>query len=211
MIGVVTGAQAQVWYDAVITGQDAHAGTTPPASRRDALVATARIIDLVDTLMRSRGEEGRGTVGQLAVLPNSRNVIPGEVRFSVEFRHPRTEDVERLDSEFSQRARAVAEAAGVAFDLERLFILPAQAFDPDCVGLVRQAAQKLGLPCRDIVSGAAHDAVYAARRVPAAMIFTPCKDGLSHNELESIEPEEAEAGAQVLFEVVLARAGVSRA
>ena len=90
-IGIVTGAQAQVWYDAVATGQDSHAGTTPPSARRDALVAAARVIDLVDRIMREHGEDGRGTVGQLVVSPNSRNVIPGEVRFSVEFRHPDTD------------------------------------------------------------------------------------------------------------------------
>ncbi len=87
-IGIVTGAQAQVWYDAVATGQESHAGTTPPEARKDALVCAARVIDLVDRMMRARGEAGRGTVGQLQVFPNSRNVIPGEVRFSVEFRHP---------------------------------------------------------------------------------------------------------------------------
>jgi len=92
-IGIVTGGQAQIWYDAVVTGQDAHAGTTPPSTRRDALVSTARMVDLVDRLMRARGEDGRGTVGQVSVLPNSRNVVPGEVRFSVEFRHPDAAEV----------------------------------------------------------------------------------------------------------------------
>ena len=103
-IGIVTGAQAQVWYDAVVTGQDAHAGTTPPSARRDALVCAARIIDLVDRMMRARGEDGRGTVGQLHVLPNSRNVVPGEVRFSVEFRHPDTAEIDRLAAQFPREA-----------------------------------------------------------------------------------------------------------
>ncbi|MGE0420463.1 MAG: hydantoinase/carbamoylase family amidase, partial [Acetobacteraceae bacterium] len=101
-IGVVTGAQSQVWYDAVATGQDAHAGTTPPSARRDALVCAARIIDRVDYLMRRYGENGRGTVGQLLVSPNSRNVIPGEVRFSVEFRHPEDLVVDDLDATFAR-------------------------------------------------------------------------------------------------------------
>jgi N-carbamoyl-L-amino-acid hydrolase len=210
-IGVVTGAQAQVWYDAVIKGQDAHAGTTPPASRRDALVAAARVIDLVDRLMRGFGEDGRGTVGQLSVLPNSRNVIPGEARFSVEFRHYDANHVDKLDEQFSREAAAIAEKCRVSLSLERLFKIPAQAFDPECVDLVRQAAGRLGFPAREIISGAAHDAVYVARRVPTAMIFTPCKDGLSHNEEESILPHEAEAGCQVLFEVVVARANALRA
>jgi len=205
-IGIVTGAQSQVWYDAVAIGQDSHAGTTPPSTRKDALVCAARIIDLVDRMMRARGEDGRGTVGQLHVLPNSRNVIPGEVRFSVEFRHPLDAEVDRLDVQFPREAGFIARDCGVKLELTRLFKIPAQPFDPACVDLVRQGAAKLGYTAREIVSGAGHDAVYVARHVPTAMIFTPCKDGLSHNEAESIQPGEAEAGAQVLFEAILARA-----
>jgi N-carbamoyl-L-amino-acid hydrolase len=205
-IGIVTGGQAQVWYDAVATGQDSHAGTTPPSTRRDALVCAARVIDLVDRIMRARGEDGRGTVGQLVVSPNSRNVVPGEVRFSVEFRHPDAAEVDRIAAEFAAHTQALAQECGVELGLTELFRIPAQPFDPSCVGLVRQAASRLGYSAREIVSGAGHDAVYVAQHVPTAMIFTPCKDGLSHNEAESIEPEQAEAGAQVLFEAVLARA-----
>jgi len=208
-IGIVIGAQAQVWYDAVAIGQDSHAGTTPPSARKDALVCAARIIDLVDRMMRARGEEGRGTVGQLHVLPNSRNVIPGEVRFSVEFRHPTDAEVDRLDAQFPREAGFIARDCGVKLELTQLFKIPAQPFDPACIGLVRHGASRLGYTAREIVSGAGHDAVYVARHVPTAMIFTPCKDGLSHNEMESIQPGEAEAGAQVLFEAVLARANRS--
>jgi N-carbamoyl-L-amino-acid hydrolase len=205
-VGVVTGAQAMVWYDAVVTGQDSHAGTTPPSARKDALVCAARVVDLVDRMMRARGEDGRGTVGQLLVSPNSRNVVPGEVRFSVEFRHPDAAEVDRLDAQFPREAGFIARDCGVTLGLTQLFKIAAQAFDPACVDLVRQGAATLGYSTRDIVSGAGHDAVYVARHVPTAMIFTPCKDGLSHNEAESIEPGEAEAGAQVLLQAVLARA-----
>ena len=205
-IGIVAGGQAQVWYDAVTTGQDSHAGTTPPSTRKDALVCAARIIDLVDRMMRARGEDGRGTVGQLMVVPNSRNVVPGEVRFSVEFRHPDPAEIDRLDAQFPQEAQVIARDCGVKLDLTTLFRIPAQPFDPGCIDLVRQGAAKMGYTTRDIVSGAGHDAVYVARHIPTAMIFTPCKDGLSHNEAESIEPSEAEAGTQVLFEAVVARA-----
>jgi N-carbamoyl-L-amino-acid hydrolase len=208
-IGIVTGAQAQVWYDAVTVGQDSHAGTTPPSARKDALVCAARIIDLVDRMMRARGEDGRGTVGQLTVSPNSRNVIPGEVRFSVEFRHPDPSEVDRLDAQFPREAQFIARDCGVTLELTTLFRIPAQPFDFGCVELVRQGAARAGYSTRDIVSGAGHDAVYVARHIPTAMIFTPCKDGLSHNEAESIEPEEATAGAQVLFEAVVARANRS--
>ena len=205
-IGIVTGAQAQVWWDAVLIGQDSHAGTTPPSTRRDALLGAARIIDLVDRVMRARGEDGRGTVGFLQVVPNSRNVIPGEVRFSVEFRHPETEEIEKLANDFPKLAQGIADELRLGLTLTELFRFPHQPFDPGCVALVRQAAARLGLPAREMVSGAGHDAVYVARHVPTAMIFTPCKDGLSHNEAESILPEEAAAGCQVLFEAVVARA-----
>ena len=205
-IGIVTGAQAQVWYEAVVTGQDSHAGTTPPSARRDALVCAARIIDLVDRMMRARGEDGRGTVGQMVVKPNSPNVIPGEVRFSVEFRHPDSAEIERIAAQFPREAGFIARDCGTPLALRELFHIPAQPFDPDCIALVRQATERLGLSSREIVSGAGHDAVYVARHIPTAMIFTPCKDGLSHNEAESILPEEAEAGCQVLFEAIVARA-----
>jgi len=205
-IGIVTGAQAQVWYDAVIYGQESHAGTTPPSARRDALVAAAKVITLVDELMRARGEDGRGTVGFLQIPRASRNVIPGEVRFSVEFRHPVDAEITSLAATFPEQARGLVEAHGCRLELQELFVIPAQPFDPSCIDLVRKAAERLGLPAREIISGAGHDAVYVARSVPTAMIFVPCKDGLSHNEAESILPEEAEAGCQVLFEAVLARA-----
>lgn len=205
-IGIVTGAQAQVWWDARITGQDAHAGTTPPSARRDALVAAAGVIALVDRTMRARGEDGRGTVGFLKLEPNSRNVIPGEVTFSIEFRHPDSADIAALAESFPAEATALVAATGCRLELTPVLHYDAQPFDADCVALVEQAAARLGYPAQRIVSGAGHDAVYVARRMPAAMIFTPCKDGLSHNEAESIQPEEAAAGCQVLFEAVLARA-----
>ena len=162
-IGIVTGGQAQVWFDAVVTGQESHAGTTPPAARRDALVGAARIIDLVDQMMRARGNDGRGTVGQLTVSPNSRNVVPGEVRFTVEFRHPNEAEIARTAIEFRREAQGVARAANLVLELDELFRIPAQPFDPGCLALVRQAAARLGLSTRDIVSGAAHDAIYVAR------------------------------------------------
>jgi N-carbamoyl-L-amino-acid hydrolase len=209
LVGIVTGAQAQVWYDCVAWGQDSHAGTTPPSARKDALVGAARVITHVDALMRARGEDGRGTVGFLQVIPNSRNVVPGEVRFSVEFRHPDSAEIEKLAASFPDEARRLVAETGGRLDITELFRFPAQPFDASCVDLVREAARRNGYAAREIVSGAGHDAVYVARRVPTAMIFTPCKDGLSHNEAESILPEEAEAGCQVLFEAVVARANRS--
>jgi N-carbamoyl-L-amino-acid hydrolase len=213
-IGVVTGAQAQIWYEATVTGQDSHAGTTPPIARKDALLTAARIIELVNTTMREAGDKsisdlGRGTVGRLYVLPNSPNVIPGEVRFTIDFRNPDDARIVEISETFPQKAEAIAAANGCTLSLKTVFRVQAQPFDPECVALVRHAAEKLGYTHRDIVSGAGHDAVHTATRIPTAMIFTPCKDGLSHNEAESILPEEAEAGTQVLFEAVVARANRS--
>jgi N-carbamoyl-L-amino-acid hydrolase len=205
-IGIVTGAQAMAWYDLALTGRESHAGTTPPSRRRDALVGAARVIALVDRLMRGQGEDGRGTVGYLAVEPNSRNVVPGTVTFSAEFRHPTDAVIDALDRRFESETRAIAAEMTLDLAFTRIFRYPAQAFDAACVALVREAARRLGYPAREIVSGAGHDACAVARIIPTAMIFVPCKDGLSHNEAESILPEHAAAGAQVLFEAVLARA-----
>lgn len=210
-IGIVTGAQALIWYEAEVLGQDSHAGTTPAIVRRDALLTAARIIELVDTIMREEGtggitDTGRGTVGRLAVFPNSPNVIPGQVRFTIDFRNPSDARIAEIAASFPAKAEALAAANGTTLSLTPVFRVPAQPFDAGCVALVEQAAAKLGLSARKMVSGAGHDAVHVATRIPTAMIFTPCKDGLSHNEEESITQDEAAAGAQVLFEAVLARA-----
>jgi N-carbamoyl-L-amino-acid hydrolase len=205
-IGIVTGAQAMVWFDATITGQDSHAGTTPPDARRDALAGAAEIILLVERIMRSLGDAGRGTVGRLTVHPNSPNVVPGEIRFGCEFRHPDDAVIESIVTDFPRQATELATARGLTLYLTPVFRVAATPFDPACIDLVRQACARLGYPAREMVSGAGHDAVHVATIIPTAMIFTPCKDGLSHNEAESITPEEAEAGTQILLDVVLARA-----
>jgi N-carbamoyl-L-amino-acid hydrolase len=206
-IGIVTGAQAQIWLRATVTGRESHAGTTPPSARRDALAGAARMVLSVQRIMREAGESGRGTVGSLSVLPGSPNVIPGEVRFTAEFRHPSDDVVAAQAERFRAEAAAVAAEEGLALAIEDRFRIPAQPFDAGCVALVRDAAARLGLSAMEIVSGAGHDAVHVAPVVPSAMIFVPCRDGLSHNEAESIEPGEAADGAAMLLEAVLARAG----
>ncbi len=111
-----------------------------------------------------------------------------------------------LIERFPGEAQAIAAARDLTLTIRTSFRVAATPFDPACVSLVREACTRLGYAAREIVSGAGHDAVHVASVIPTAMIFTPCKDGLSHNEAESITPEEAEAGAQVLLDVVLARA-----
>ena len=207
-IGVVTGALGQRWFDVAVTGMNAHAGPTPMGSRRDALLAAARLVGEVNRIAREQGPDGRGTVGYLQVSPNSRNVIPGEARFSVDFRHPTEAGLTAMERALRAACTAVAQEHGVEVAAEEVVQFLPCRFDAACVGAVRAAAAALGLSHRDIVSGAGHDAVYVAGVAPAAMIFVPCKGGVSHNEIEDARPEHLAAGCDVLLHAMLARAGV---
>lgn len=208
-IGVVTGALGQRWFDVTVTGMNAHAGPTPMGSRRDALLAAARLVGEVNRIAREQGPDGRGTVGYLQVSPNSRNVIPGEARFSVDFRHPTEVGLAAMERALRAACVAVARELCVEVAAEEVVQFAPCRFDAACVDAVRAAAAALGLSHRDIVSGAGHDAVYVAGVAPAAMIFVPCKDGVSHNEIEDARPEHLAAGCDVLLRAMLARAGVA--
>ena len=208
-IGLVTGALALRWYDCLWTGQDAHAGPTPMQARHDALRGAARLVEAVHELALRFAPDGRGTVGFMQVMPNSRNVIPGRVRMSVDLRHPDDAALAAMDAELRSAARAIGADLRLECEVRQVASFAACRFDPRCVDQVRAAANAFGYPHREIVSGAGHDAVYVARVAPTAMIFIPCKDGISHNELEDARPEHVEAGANVLLHAVLARAGLS--
>ncbi|BDB23954.1 Zn-dependent hydrolase [Cupriavidus sp. TA19] len=205
-IGVVTGALGQQWYDVTVTGMDAHAGPTPLALRHDAMLAAARMVDAVNQIARDEAPHGRGTVGYLQVTPNSRNVIPGRVDFSVDFRNLSQAGLDRMDAAMHAAFEGIAAAAGVEVGIRQVVKFAPCEFAPACVDSARRAAAMLGLPHMDVVSGAGHDAVYVARRAPTGMIFVPCKDGISHNELEDALPEHIEAGANVLLQAMLAQA-----
>ncbi|HXV07949.1 MAG TPA: Zn-dependent hydrolase [Burkholderiales bacterium] len=207
VLGVVLGALGLRWYDVVISGQDAHAGPTPMRLRKDALVAAARIVAEVNALADRYQPDGRGTVGFMQVKPNSRNVVPGEVRFSVDLRHAEDEPLERMEREMRAACERLAGAQRCTAGVERVACYPACRFDSGCVSAVRQAAQRLGLSHMDIVSGAGHDAIYLARVCPTGMIFVPCEGGISHNEIENAKPEHLAAGCNVLLQVMLERAG----
>lgn len=205
-IGVVTGGQGQCWYDLVLEGQDAHAGSTPMARRRDALVGAAQIIQAVNRIGRSFPPGGCATVGHLSVRPNSRNVIPGGVDLSIEIRHP--DDVKRKAMDRAVRA-AVCEAAELGrlkATLVQVLDQPATQFDTRCVEAVREAAAREGHAHMDMISGAAHDAIAIACIAPTAMIFVPCAGGISHNETESATPQDLAAGCQVLMQAMLTAA-----
>src|SRR6266550_3275162 len=210
IVGVVTGALGLSWYDCIWTGQDAHAGPTPMEARRDALRGASRMVEAIHALAVRHVPDGRATVGFMQVSPNSRNVVPGLVKMTVDMRHPSDEHLATMDCELRDAAAVIARDLRLECDLQQVDHFPASRFDSSCVAAVRAATRALGLPHREMVSGAGHDAIYIARVAPTAMIFVPCKDGISHNEIEDARPEHLEAGANVLLHAILTRALGSR-
>jgi N-carbamoyl-L-amino-acid hydrolase len=208
VIGVVQGALGQRWYDVTIQGQEAHAGPTPMPVRRDALLAAARLIQKINDIALAHAPHGRSTVGWIENFPNSRNVIPGRVRLTVDLRAADDTVLDAMDAQLKQACKSLEADGQFCVQAEQVVYFPPQAFDPDLVSLVGQCAGALALDSMPVVSGAGHDAVYLARVAPAAMIFVPCKDGISHNEIEDAQPEHLEAGCNVLLHTMLRRAGV---
>jgi len=205
-VGVVTGAQGQRWYEVTVTGQEAHAGPTPMPVRRDALVGAAAMVQLVNRIGRQFPPHACSTCGMLQVHPNSRNVIPGRVWFTVDLRHPDDATLAEMDALLRAGLAEIAAESGLELAVEQIWAFPATPFDPDCVAAVRAAAAAAGHPGFELVSGAGHDAVYMARVVPTAMVFVPCEGGISHNEIENAAPEDLEAGCNVLLQAMLQRA-----
>ena len=208
-IGVVQGVLGIRWFDCTVTGMEAHAGPTPMALRKDAMQVSTRIMQEVVAAALRHAPHGRGTVGMVQVHPNSRNVIPGRVKFSVDLRNATDALVDQMADEVKAFAAQVAQDSGLAVELALVSSYPAQVFHPDCVAAVGRAAKKLGYSHMPAVSGAGHDAVYMAKLAPAGMIFIPCKDGISHNEIEDAKPEHITAGCNVLLHAMLERAGVA--
>ncbi len=206
-IGVVSGVLGIRWYDCTVTGMEAHAGPTPMALRKDAMQVAAKIMQEVVAAALRYPPHGRGTVGMVHVFPNSRNVIPGRVKFSVDLRNATDALVDGMADEVKAFAAKLAAETGLSVDIQPSSAYPAQQFHPDCVEAVGRAAKKLGYSNMPTVSGAGHDAVYMAQLAPAGMIFIPCKDGISHNEIEDAKPEHITAGCNVLLHAMLERAG----
>ena len=206
-IGVVSGVLGIRWFDCTVTGMEAHAGPTPMALRKDAMQVSARIMQEVVAAALRHSPHGRGTVGMVQVFPNSRNVIPGRVKFSVDLRNATDALVDQMADEVKAFAAKAAAESGLDVKIELVSSYPAQVFHADCVDAVGRAAQKLGYSNMPAVSGAGHDAVYMAKLAPSGMIFIPCKDGISHNEIEDAKPEHITAGCNVLLHAMLQRAG----
>ena len=203
MVGVVQGVQGMRWYEVTVTGQDAHTGATPMHLRKNALLGAARMIERVHAIALAHAPQAVGTVGLVEVKPNSRNVVPGEVFFTVDFRHPDEAELDAMEQEFRKELPGVMGPLKLEFEEKRIWNSPAVQFDPALIECVRHGAEQAGHATRDMVSGAGHDAAYLARVVPTTMIFVPCLGGISHNEEESTTFEECAAGAQVLLNAVL--------
>jgi N-carbamoyl-L-amino-acid hydrolase len=169
----------------------------------------------VRAIALAEAPDARGTVGEVQVFPNSRNTIPGRVRFTVDLRHPNAEGLQRMEDALrvaiDAASKDTARPGDIEVTLERVVEFAPTPFDDTLVQRVQAAAASAGLPHRRLVSGAGHDAVYVARTAPAAMIFVPCKDGISHNEVEDARPEHLAAGTQVLLQAMLETAGVDGA
>ena len=203
-IGVVLGALGQKWFDLTLRGVEAHAGPTPMHLRKDALVGAAAVVEAVNRTAHSHQPHACGTVGCLQAYPGSRNVIPGEVRMTLDFRHLEADRLQAMIAEVQAVIEATCAKHGLSFELTPTADFPALYFDKTCVEAVRSAAGALGLSHMDIVSGAGHDAIFLAELGPAGMIFVPCENGISHNEIENATPEDLGAGCAVLLRAMLA-------
>ncbi|MHA1546626.1 MAG: Zn-dependent hydrolase [Alphaproteobacteria bacterium] len=207
-IGVVTHGQGLSWTQLTITGKASHTGSTPMPMRKNAGLGLARVLELVDEIAWSHKPDAVGAAGHIDVYPNSRNVIPGKVVFTVDLRSPQLAVIEDMEKRLAEGAKKICDEMGLGLEIEKVGGFDPVKFDDKCVSAVRNAAKNLGYSHRDIVSGAGHDACWINRVAPTAMVMCPCVDGLSHNEAEEISLEWAQAGADVLFHAVVETAEI---
>jgi len=203
MVGIVQGVQGMRWYEVTVTGQAAHTGATPMRLRKNALLGAARVIARIDAIAQEHAPDAVGAVGLIENRPNSRNVVPGEVFFTVDFRHPDDKVLDVIEGKFRAALPQILEPMHLTYNEARIWDSPAVKFAPELIACVRAGAEKAGFKSRDMISGAGHDAAYVARVAPTTMIFVPCAGGISHNEAESTSFDECAAGAQVLLNAVL--------
>ncbi|CAN7193263.1 Zn-dependent hydrolase [Rhizobium sp. LjRoot254] len=207
-IGVVTHGQGLWWLEFTLAGREAHTGSTPMNLRVNAGLAMARIMEMVQGVAMQNQPGCVGGVGQVFFSPNSRNVLPGKVVFTVDIRSPIQAKLDRMRAEIETNAAEICAALGVGCSVEAVGHFDPVTFDPALVSAVRKAAEDLGYSHMDIISGAGHDACWTARVAPSTMIMCPCVGGLSHNEAEDISKEWAAAGADVLLRAVIETAGI---
>lgn len=208
-VGIVTGVLGMRWYDVTLEGTSAHAGPTPMSYRKDALYAATQVFsELYQIAEAGEADSARCTVGELNIIKGSRNVIPGEVAFTLDLRHAELAGLADLEVKAQQVIAKVAASTGVTIKLNNIWDSPPLAFNADCVAAVAKAVENSGLTYQRLVSGAGHDAVNISTVVPTSMIFIPSIGGISHNEAEYSSPEQVGDGCQILFDVLLNEANI---
>lgn len=205
-IGVVSGVQGIRWFDIELFGAESHAGPTPMGLRHDALLGAARMVIAINKIALDHAPDGRATVGELHVVPGSRNTVAGHVKLTVDTRHPESDALQAMDRTLKSHVAEIAADAGIEAQVTDISNSAPVVFDERCVDAVRRGAELMGYPAMDVVSGAGHDSVYISRIAPTGMIFIPCENGISHNEIENATQEDIEAGCNVLLHSMLDRA-----
>ncbi|MGH6760692.1 MAG: Zn-dependent hydrolase [Phyllobacterium sp.] len=207
-IGVVTHGQGLWWLQVTLTGKEAHTGSTPMKMRKNSSLGLGRLLELVNDIAMAHQPDAVGGVGHIDVSPNSRNVLPGKIVFTVDFRSPNRDVLDGMKARFEAEAPKIAEELDLGITIEEAGHFDPVTFDKGCVEAVRNAAERLGYSHRNIVSGAGHDACWINRVAPTSMVMCPCVDGLSHNEDEDISREWAAAGADVLLHAAVETAEI---
>ena len=207
-IGVVSRGQGLNWLQVTLTGRESHTGSTPMPMRRNAGLGMAKITSLVHEIAMSHQPDAVGAVGHCDVYPNSRNIIPGKVVFTIDFRSPSFDTQDDMERRLHEGAKEICNSLDLELEIEKVGHFDPVTFDEGCVSTIRRAAERLGYSHRDIISGAGHDACWINKVAPTAMVMCPCVDGLSHNEAEDISQDWAVAGSNVLFHAVLETAEI---
>ena len=206
-VGIVTGGYAVRGMHVDIHGETAHAGPTPMDRRRNALIGAAMLAVAVnDVGWKYHATEGKATVPRLIAWPNKAGILSEYAQLTCDVRHAEPEVADRMWADVKAAMPDCAKRANVEMRIAGEWRFGSERFDPGCIRLIREAAQQLGVPHRDILSQAGHDAYYISRIAPTAMIFTPCRNGISHNEAEHAERDQTVPGVNVLLHAVLARA-----
>jgi len=209
-IGVVTGVQHMSRHEIIVHGQEAHAGPTPMDMRKDPIRVLADVLPAMYAIAARHGKDARFTVGIIETSPGSPNTVPGQLRFTVDLRHPDGAQYRSLRSEIDAVVHAALDRLALEGSIRCVWEAPGVMFDPTCIDAVRHAAQALGCDAMEMVSGAGHDSCNTSAVVPTSMIFVPCAGGLSHNEAESAAPADLETGANVLMHAMLSLANETK-
>lgn len=203
-IGVVTGALGITGLDVTIKGEANHAGTTPMSHRKDAMMAAAEAMLEMRENARKMGEPAVITNGIINIGPGSKNIVPGNVYFSVDMRYHTDEGLTELEKQTREIIKSVCDRNGVSVEIEKYWRADPVTFDKWIVGCVREKAKELGFKAKDIISGAGHDAVFISNVMPTGMIFVPSIKGMSHCPQENTKWEDLVKGTELTAEVLVA-------